>query len=485
MASSLVIELVHDFVADEGVGISVIDNGTITFYQWTFVATRSNPFEITVGTPTGIVGETSAINLKAAIDIDLAGDYTTAITANELTVTAVSPNINFIGFKASDASGIGQRSYYNVTFNNTVPPVDNSNVECIVTRSPHYINTPFDFSTTTSVVISLYVWDGDLSSVPVSPTYTLTKIRPSIDFAEANTDISMLVNDELDAVPNIVLTTTSQITDAAATEVKWVKWVASYIDAVEAIADREDTLVGIRGFGYYTEGVNPTVPSTNILTSTTNRKVDRNGFVLLPFYNNSEITSIDISTETNEINETETVTASDVSTKMVQYLSVDVSQASSDVNLTVTFNPSGDVINYEIVDECRYEPKQIVFRNRFGLYDTITLFKKQTTAINTTNDDFTNAYISAGTYNTTDHQKQKINIQGSETITCNSGYINEKENAIYQEMMLSERVFFYESGVLIPVNVASKQLEFKTRVNDSLVNYTINFEYAYNLIQNV
>ncbi len=52
-------------------------------------------------------------------------------------------------------------------------------------------------------------------------------------------------------------------------------------------------------------------------------------------------------------------------------------------------------------------------------------------------------------------------------------------------MLLSETVFFYENDALVPVNVSTSSLEYKTRVNDKLVNYTIEFDYAYNLIQNV
>ena len=96
------------------------------------------------------------------------------------------------------------------------------------------------------------------------------------------------------------------------------------------------------------EGVNPTKPTDNILTSSDLRKVDRTGFILLPYVNNATITSIDIDSNGGEINDNIVVTSSDNSNKAVQYLSVDVSQTTNDSSVTVTFNPSGDTVNYVI-----------------------------------------------------------------------------------------------------------------------------------------
>lgn len=66
----------------------------------------------------------------------------------------------------------------------------------------------------------------------------------------------------------------------------------------------------------------------------------------------------------------------------------------------------------------------------------------------------------------------------------NSGYIKESENELYKQLLISDNVQFYIGGY-IPVNVASKSLEFRTRINDSLVKYTIDFDYAYNTINNI
>jgi len=489
MASIITIEFLIDFELDYTAGISVIETGgnpnSLGFWNW--VNTRTFAFEVTEGVPTGIVGETTAINFKSAFDLDYPTGYTTTVTDNILEIESDTVGEDWIGFKGSDAdenvlvNGVD----YIVTFENVEVVIDISNVEFALTRSPHLINTPFYFETTTSATFELYIWSGDLASPPATPTRTITKVRPTIDYAEFNTDISNLLKDYIDGKPTIDLALTTQILDSTDAEVKWLKYVVSFTDPDETIVDIEGTLIAVDGYGYFLEGVNPTKPTNNILTSCDYRKVSRDGFIMLPFVNNGVITSIDIESNNLEINASETITSSNDSNTAVQYLEVDVSQTTVDEFITVTFNPSGDVITYEVIDECRYEPKQLIFKNKYGVYESLTFFKKSSNSISIESDDFVNAYISGGTYSITDHQKQKINIQGSETISLNSGYIKETENSIYREMMLSEKIFLYDNSQAVPINLKSTSLEFKNRVNDKLVKYTVEFEYAFNLIQNV
>ena len=486
--SQITIKFLVDFEETYGLQLVTNENDVFDSNNWTWVATRSAGFEVTTGTPTGNAGETTAINFEAAYDLDFPTDFITTVqNTNEVLIQSETQGLDFISFRATDGDDIVLTNGvdYEVTFENDESPIDISNVDFILTRSPHYVSTPFDFETTLSSTIDVYIWSGNLASVPASPTYTTTKVRPTTNYAEFNTDISNFVDEQLNATPVLDIALTTQITDSTDNEVKWVKYIASYTDPDETIADITGTLIGSSGYGYYLQGVNPTKPANNILTSSVTRKVSRDGFILLPFFNNGTITDIDIDSNGGQINANEVITATDNSNKAVQYLSVDVSDATSDSFITVTFNPSGDSIEYEITDECRYEPKQFVFKNKYGLYDSLTMFKKSNETINITNDDFTNAYISNGAYDTKAHQIQKINIQGKENLTCNSGYINERENELYKEMMLSEFVYLYEGSNFIPVNVKSQSLEFKTRVNDKLVNYTVEFEYAYNTIQNV
>ena len=112
------------------------------------------------------------------------------------------------------------------------------------------------------------------------------------------------------------------------------------------------------------------------------------------------------------------------------------------------------------------------------------MFKKETTTMEVESDTYIGNFVSNATYDIGKHQYKTINVIGKESVTKSSGYISEDENELYTQLLLSDLVYFYDSGY-VPVNVKTKSLSYKTRVNDTLVNYDIDFEYAYNKKQNV
>jgi len=480
--SKITITFTADFIAGNEARISTFFPQTLPFalinqdFDW--VTTRSAAFEVTVGTPTATAGERTAINFGAAFLLDNPTDFIVNVTSNAVEIITENEDLNWWGFKSPNPA-------YTVLIENTEVVPDNTDIDFILVKSPHYINLPFLFTTTTNVVVQLYVWGGNLVDVPENATYTLTIPRPSINFEEFNVDISKLVAESLDARPLVSVTDTVNLLDSLNSNVKYVKYVATYTDPTETIAPIISTLVASDGYGYYLEGINPTKPANNILTSSSLRKVARNGIILFPFVNDSAIETIDVNTNTAAIDETVTITPTNSSNKFIQYLSIDVSESEQAEFITVQTKPNNVITTYEIIDECRYNPIQLLFKNKFGVFDSLTLFKKSNETTNVTSDDFVNNYVSGGTYDTTRHQYQKLNTVGKSTIKINSGYINEKENELYKQLLFSDLVYILKDAAFIPVNIANSSIEFKTRVNDNLINYSLDLEYAFNDINNI
>ena len=51
--------------------------------------------------------------------------------------------------------------------------------------------------------------------------------------------------------------------------------------------------------------------------------------------------------------------------------------------------------------------------------------------------------------------------------------------------MQSEDAWIIENGKSYPVNIKDSSFDYKTHLNDKLVNYTVQFEYAYDGINTV
>ena len=187
-----------------------------------------------------------------------------------------------------------------------------------------------------------------------------------------------------------------------------------------------------------------------------------------------------ISYPSNEINFTQDVGYSLISSKLIKYMWVDISEAPTDEYIEITYN--GETITLLIQEECRYNPIDIFFQNKEGAEQVITMFKKSTESISITSEEYES---NAGQPSLGNHQITKFNIQGKTKLKVNSGFVSEAMNETFKQLLLSERVWKYESGVFTPLNVSSSSLEYKTRANDRLINYEVEFNYAFNEINNI
>ena len=187
-----------------------------------------------------------------------------------------------------------------------------------------------------------------------------------------------------------------------------------------------------------------------------------------------------ISYPSNEINFTQDVGDSLISSELVKYMWIDVSEAPTDEYIEITYN--GETITLLIQEECRYNPIDIFFQNKEGAEQVVTMFKKSTESISITSEEYES---NAGQPSLGNHQITKFNIQGKTKLKVNSGFVSEAINETFKQLLLSERVWKYESGVFTPLNVSSSSLEYKTRANDRLINYEVEFSYAFNEINNI
>ena len=182
----------------------------------------------------------------------------------------------------------------------------------------------------------------------------------------------------------------------------------------------------------------------------------------------------------NQINFSQDVGDSLLSSELVKYMFVDLSEATTDEYIEITYN--GETITLLIQDECRYTPVDIYFQNKEGAEQVLTFFKAQTETLSVTSEEF---QASRGQANLGNHQYIKYNVQGRQKLKVNSGFVNEEMNETFKQLFLSQRVWKYENGIFTPLNLSSKSFEYKTRQKDRLINYELEFEYAFNEINNI
>lgn len=179
----------------------------------------------------------------------------------------------------------------------------------------------------------------------------------------------------------------------------------------------------------------------------------------------------------NEIDYTINIDTTINSGELVKYLWVNVSEAVTDEYIEIVYN--GVTTTLLVTDECRYTPLDIAFQNKEGAVQIMTMFKAKKDSISISSETF------EGGNDIGKHQFNSFNVQSRSKFTINSGFIDEEKNEAVKQLLLSERIWSLSNGIATPLNISSKSLEFKTRQNDRLINYTIEFEYAFNDINNV
>lgn len=137
-------------------------------------------------------------------------------------------------------------------------------------------------------------------------------------------------------------------------------------------------------------------------------------------------------------------------------------------------------INSNIPCEPKYTPQLVTFINRFGGWQPLTFFKAKSEAYEMTNvkhklmPEFIN-------YNTSVGQFKQFNFNGKQNIRLNTGYVPENYSELMQDLLLSETILLGGK----PVIIKSQSLQIKSTLVDKLINYEVEFEYNYNLINTV
>ena len=132
------------------------------------------------------------------------------------------------------------------------------------------------------------------------------------------------------------------------------------------------------------------------------------------------------------------------------------------------------------IEECKYTPVVCTFINRYGGWEFLTFFKQQINTIAVKGTDY-KLMPSSVNYNTSLGQSKTFNINGTQTIKLNTGFVDENYSELITDLLLSETVLLDSK----PVIVKTQGSDLKTSLKDRLINYEMEFEYAYNLINDV
>ena len=351
--------------------------------------------------------------------------------------------------------------------------------------SPYYVTTSWVSGDTaltcTDYTLSIFIWDG-AKAAPGTVKYTLTKDNAESSTGSDKVNISRLINDYIDFTPQ------KSTTGGAAKDGNnqwWVKTYVNYTTSNPADATSNQyatTTLFTRGYSYGDEGENYTTVSNNILLQGSEFDISRTSIFTLPILVDEAVpkTVTVISYPDNEINDSFVIAATTDSAELVKYIWVDASETTSDKYITITHELTP--INLYITDEYKYTTFDVFFQNKDGGQQVITFFKERTDSMDVTDETYES---DRGQPLSGNHQFPRYNVQGRTKLKLSSGYVKESANEAFKQLLLSERIWAFESTTFIPLNIESKSITYKTRQKERLINYEIDFLWGYNEINNV
>lgn len=372
-----------------------------------------------------------------------------------------------------------------------------TSTKVINTRSPYFIKV----TTSYGARLKLYVATGNSSTLSSNLKYTIEK---DSDLGYVVFDISELIRDYY----NTVWGSTSN-------DSLWVRTgIATKSTEGGAYGSDSNTdYIAVDGYGNFSEGINPRTDTIQgaLQTNTTHYYVE-GGDIKIPVMNHYTTLSAEFTSFQSAYHNSadweilddywDTITdgvsgnlgidlsftsSNDADTK-IKYIGISTTDLFFDEEtLTVTYGVATQVLTLKKTRCSKYTPIKLIFYNRHGALQELWFINKSVKSFSTTAEDYSKSIVdySTLTYDTYGHQKQKYMVNGSESMIINTDFIDEGHNAVFEELMLSEYVWLDENGTVLPVNITTDSLEKKTSVNDGLIQYSIEVEFAFDKINEV
>ncbi len=321
-----------------------------------------------------------------------------------------------------------------------------------------------------SATLKIYIYEGTVGSYSNSDLkYTLSKDRIT---GKSNIvfEISELVRDYIE----------HNFDDDYPCNTKWVTVTKDIVDAAteDVYAPIVENFVLFDGYGTYEDEINPQL-SDNALISATDIYVPEATAGKFPvFAEGVGKVTID-STDTQ-------ITDSGNSNQKIQYITVPADSSTIQVYDTDDTTLLKTITVHNIC-EPKFTPYKITFVNKYGAYQDVYFFKRTTETFSVNDDSYQINSISTAslTYGTNQGQKQRYNVNGQSSLKLNTGFIKESAVSTIEELFLSENVWIRFEGKSLPVIPKSKSFTQKTSLNDKLIDYTVDFDFAFNKINNV
>ena len=393
-----------------------------------------------------------------------------------------------------------------------------------------------------NATLNLWIYTGDFGSKDVTnPDYVIYKEKKSSE-ATIFFEIGELVRDYTE-----VLFTGDYTTIQQSAWVEW-QMIRAYDDTTtdETLVG---SAIAFNGYGYFEDGINPQLSSDVLISNTnifhncpksistetvtadsTLYKAD-NSILKADNLSSSAASSAEFglyiplltgaegATEVTYLNSSgSTISTTTVGSGSITHLTADnatytadgsvltadmtyIKESSSEITTDVEVpfgtrtirillaDGSYKTLYVKCIDCSKYEPYKVSFVNKFGVVQDLWFDKKRTDNLDVTKDSYKRNTLNISStgidYSLNSAQMMPHNVIGNKRLIMNTGFITEDHNEVMQQLMLTESAWIHEEGQVLPIVPKTTSFTYKTTTDDKLINFTVEFDYAFDTINNI
>ena len=393
------------------------------------------------------------------------------------------------------------------------------------TRSPILITWNGTGSSASDIYyfkLEIYAWTGDKDVRPASPTYTIDRTSGFVD-AFPTADIAPILENEFNQ--RVSKLDTSDLVTMSPDALLWVEvdYDIEYFDDPNVVNDTGTTtrFLVTDGYSKFTDGSNKDLGQA-ILIEDQDKYFYEFDTYNMPIY----LGDVGSSYQTDVVKIK--LVGSDATTEEI----VVTNQTGEDAEDRVLLFPAGipNLSNYlfnegltglteprlldwweiqilkggdilvdsrRFYNQCepKYTPIQLQYINRYGMWDTMTFFKRSDTDLDVSKESYRSVIGSASasgyTWGTQARGIRSYNEEMSKKITMNTGFIEEVSNENIEQLLMSPYVVMTINRTTTrvqdtytiaqdfrAVNVLTESLRLQKHINEKTINYTIQVEFA-------
>lgn len=298
--------------------------------------------------------------------------------------------------------------------------------------------------------VALFIWKGDKNTPPTNAEYSITKNNIQLLTTDDYIGISDIIRDFIEPTIPTFIEGLNNYNNAI-----WVKYQVFLNDDI--VASQEDTLLFVDGF---------TDTTNNILLD--GYELTMYDSFLIPVTAGSTYTVL--SYPSNQINTSYELAVNDESSEQIEVIKI--TRPSIDTYIRVSDGTNEVYIYPE--QKTRLGNTVLTYINSKGVYQQIPFFGEKRNSIEVNKEVYRVGSSLSG------HTYTQFNTNARTEIKLKSGYHTEGTNKAIESLFLSEYVWLGDD--FTAVNIESKTLDYKTRVNDKVINYDITLKESFDKI---